>query len=57
MNDNIKWAFRKMVNEVNWMDNETKNATLQKLSNTQTYFGYPNNYTNIINNIYRNVRT
>jgi len=55
MSDNIKWAFRKMVNEVDWMDNETKNATLRKLANTKIYYGYPSNYTIILNNLYQNV--
>jgi len=56
MTDNIKWALRKMVHEASWMDDETKNATLRKLANTKTYFGYPNNYDNILNNFYENVR-
>ena len=57
MTDNIKWALRKMVNEASWMDDETKNATLRKLANTKTFFGYPDNYENIINNLIENVRT
>jgi len=57
MSDNIKWALHKMVNEASWMDNETKNATLKKLANTKTYFGYPENYDKIINNLFENVRT
>jgi len=56
MDDNIKWALRKMVNEVKWMDEETKNATLKKLANTKSYFGYPNNYTNTLDILYQNVR-
>ncbi|KAE9532529.1 hypothetical protein AGLY_009610 [Aphis glycines] len=55
MTDNIKWALRKMVHEASWMDDETKNATLRKLANTKTYFGYPNNYDNILNNFYENL--
>ncbi|CAI6352115.1 unnamed protein product [Macrosiphum euphorbiae] len=55
MTDNIKWALRKMVNEVSWMDDETKNATLKKLANTKTFFGYPDNYENIINNLIENL--
>jgi len=56
MTDNIKWALRKMIDESIWMDNETKNATLRKLANTKTYFGYPNNYTRILNNLLQDVR-
>lgn len=56
MTDNIKWALRKMIEKVSWMDDETKNATLRKLANTKTYFGYPDNYTNILTNLYENVR-
>ncbi|XP_050056347.1 neprilysin-11-like isoform X18 [Aphis gossypii] len=55
MTDNIKWALRKMVHEASWMDDETKNATLRKLANTKTYFGYPNNYDKILNNFYENL--
>ncbi|KAL5244165.1 hypothetical protein ACI65C_011575 [Semiaphis heraclei] len=55
MTDNIKWALRKMVNEASWMDNETKNATLRKLANTKTFFGYPENYDKIINNLLENL--
>jgi len=56
MSDNIKWALRKMINEGTWMDDETKNATLRKLANTKTYFGYPNNYTRILNHLFQDVR-
>ncbi|XP_026804476.1 neprilysin-2-like [Rhopalosiphum maidis] len=55
MTDNIKWALRKMVHEASWMDDETKNATLRKLANTKTYFGYPYNYDNILNNLFENL--
>ncbi|XP_025196928.1 neprilysin-2-like [Melanaphis sacchari] len=55
MTDNIKWALRKMVHEAIWMDDETKNATLRKLANTKTYFGYPDNYENILNNLFENL--
>jgi len=55
MTDNIKWAFRKMVHEAKWMDDETKIATLRKLTNMKTYFGYPNNYDNILNSFFENV--
>jgi len=57
MTENIKWALRKMVNDASWMDDETKNATLRKLDRTKTFFGYPDNYDNIINNLLENVRT
>lgn len=56
MNDNILWALRKIINEVEWMDNETKSNTLRKVAYTKTHFGYPNNYSNIINHLYQNVR-
>ncbi|VVC39607.1 Metallopeptidase, catalytic domain,Peptidase M13, C-terminal domain,Peptidase M13,Peptidase M13, N- [Cinara cedri] len=55
MNDNIIWAFHKMISESSWMDDETKNATHRKLDYTKTYFGYPNNYTNILNDLYKNL--
>lgn len=57
MSDNIKWAFRKMVNEVTWIDDETKNATLRKLANTITLLGYPDDYINILNNSFQDVRS
>lgn len=57
MKDNIIWALRKMVVEVDWMDYKTKNSIFQKLDNTKTFFGYPNNYSSIIDNLYENVRT
>lgn len=55
MFDNIKLALRTMIKESSWMDDETKKATLRKLANTKTYFGYPNNYTNLLNNLYHDV--
>jgi len=55
MTDNIKWAFQKIVHETNWMDDETKNATLRKLTNMKTNFGYPDNYDKILNNFFENV--
>jgi len=56
MTDNIKWAFKKIVHETSWMDDETKNSALRKLANMKTYFGYPNNYDNLLNNLFENVR-
>ncbi|XP_050056333.1 membrane metallo-endopeptidase-like 1 isoform X7 [Aphis gossypii] len=55
MTDNIKWAFKKIVHETSWMDDETKNAALRKLANMKTYFGYPNNYNNVLNNFFENL--
>ncbi|XP_050056341.1 membrane metallo-endopeptidase-like 1 isoform X11 [Aphis gossypii] len=55
MTDNIKWAFKKIVHETSWMDDETKNTALQKLANMKTYFGYPNNYDNVLNNFFENL--
>lgn len=57
MKDNIIWALRKMINEVDWMDDKTKYSNLRKLDNTKTFFGYPNNYSSTIDNLYENVRT
>lgn len=56
MTENIKWALQKMVKELNWMDDETKNATLLKLANTKSFIGYPTNYTRIINILFQDVR-
>lgn len=55
MFNNIKLALRTMIHESSWMDDETKKATLRKLDNTKTYFGYPDNYTNLLNNLYHDV--
>lgn len=52
---NIKLALRTMINESSWMDDETKKATLRKLDHTKTYLGYPNNYTNLLYNLYHDV--
>jgi predicted metalloendopeptidase len=57
MNDNIQWAMRKIINEASWLDDESKIATLRKLATTKTYLGYPDDYPNILNNLYQNVRT
>ncbi|KAF0769231.1 membrane metallo-endopeptidase-like 1 [Aphis craccivora] len=54
MTDNIKWVFKKIVHETTWMDDETKNATLRKLTNMKTNFGYPDNYDKILNNFFEN---
>lgn len=56
MLNNIKLALRTMVHESSWMDDETKKATLRKLDFTKTFLGYPNNYTNLLYNLYHNVK-
>ncbi|XP_025418911.1 neprilysin-21-like isoform X2 [Sipha flava] len=55
MNDNIQWAMRKIINEASWLDDESKIATLRKLATTKTYLGYPDDYPNILNNLYQNL--
>jgi len=55
MYDNIKWALQKLVHEASWIDDETKNATIRKLTNIKANFGYPNNYDNILNDFFENV--
>lgn len=55
MVDNIKWASREIINELDWMDDETKNATFRKLDRMKTHLGYPDNYTEILNNLYQEV--
>ncbi|PSN30694.1 hypothetical protein C0J52_24912, partial [Blattella germanica] len=37
----IKSAFRSMVESVDWLDNEAKQATLQKVDNIQDIIGVP----------------
>ncbi|PSN30692.1 hypothetical protein C0J52_24914 [Blattella germanica] len=37
----IKSAFRSMVESVDWLDNEAKQATLQKVDNIQEIIGVP----------------
>ncbi|XP_050432624.1 neprilysin-11 isoform X2 [Adelges cooleyi] len=41
MMDNIRWAFERLVKELDWMDEETKASTLQKANMMQTLVGFP----------------
>lgn len=41
MMDNIQWSFKQIVNDLDWMDEETKKRTLYKASQMQTLIGYP----------------
>lgn len=41
MLSNIHWAFRKIVNELDWMDDKTKNMTLYKAKQMNTFVGFP----------------
>ncbi|XP_050537862.1 neprilysin-11-like isoform X2 [Daktulosphaira vitifoliae] len=41
MMDNIQWSFKKIVNDLDWMDEETKKRTLYKASQMKTLIGYP----------------
>lgn len=57
MTDNIKLAVLNIINTISWMDDETKNVTIRKLEYMKTYLGYPDNYTNIINSLFLDVRS
>lgn len=37
----IHWAFEKVVDELNWMDDISKNKTKDKARNMKTFIGYP----------------
>ncbi|XP_022176698.1 membrane metallo-endopeptidase-like 1 isoform X3 [Myzus persicae] len=41
MNENIHWAFEKIVKELNWMDDTTKQRTLYKAQQMRTLIGFP----------------
>jgi len=41
MIENIHWAFEKIVKELDWMDDTTKNRTLYKAKQMQTLIGFP----------------
>ncbi|VVC39613.1 Hypothetical protein CINCED_3A004548 [Cinara cedri] len=41
MMKNIHFAFEKIVEELNWMDDETKKITLHKAKNMQMHVGFP----------------
>ncbi|XP_022176702.1 endothelin-converting enzyme homolog [Myzus persicae] len=38
---NIHWAFKKIVEELNWMDDTTKQRTLYKAEKMRTIIGFP----------------
>ena len=46
MISNIKSAFKKVVEEVNWMDPLTKSRALKKLEVMNNMIGYPDELTN-----------
>lgn len=41
MMENIHWAFEKIVKELKWMDETTKNRTLYKAQQMKTFVGFP----------------
>ncbi|XP_050537867.1 endothelin-converting enzyme homolog isoform X2 [Daktulosphaira vitifoliae] len=41
MINNINWAFDKIVAELDWMDEETKQSTLKKKKSIKTLVGFP----------------
>ena len=41
MIENIHWAFEKIVKELNWMDETTKQRTLHKAQQMKTFIGFP----------------
>ncbi|KAL5244166.1 hypothetical protein ACI65C_011576 [Semiaphis heraclei] len=41
MIENIHWAFEKIVKELNWMDDTTKQRTLYKAQQMKTFIGFP----------------
>jgi len=41
MIENIHWAFEKIVKELNWMDDITKQRTLYKAQQMTTFIGFP----------------
>jgi len=38
---NIHWAFEKIVKELSWMDDTTKQRTLFKAQQMKTFIGFP----------------
>lgn len=41
MINNIRWAFEKLVQDLKWMDDITKERTLHKARQIKTFIGYP----------------
>lgn len=39
--ENIHWAFEKIVKELKWMDDESKNKTLYKAQKMKLIIGFP----------------
>lgn len=42
MMENLRWAFEKLVTELNWMDSQTKHKTLHKAKQMKTLVAFPN---------------
>lgn len=53
--ENIKWAVLKIINEISWMDDETRNSTIRKLEYMKALLGFPDNYIDILNNSFVDV--
>lgn len=41
MMENIHWAFGEIVKDLKWMDDTTKERTLNKAQKMKTFVGYP----------------
>ncbi|CAH0386035.1 unnamed protein product [Bemisia tabaci] len=41
MINNIRWAFEKLIERLDWMDKPTKSATLEKVEAMRSFIGYP----------------
>lgn len=41
MMENIHWAFEKIVKELEWMDDTTKERTMYKAQQMKTFVGFP----------------
>lgn len=62
MMKNLHWAFEKLVRELNWMDDQTKNKTMYKAKQMKTLVAFPNfikdpkqldkYYENVINTVF-----
>lgn len=59
---NLHWAFEKLLRELSWMDDQTKNKTMHKAKQMNTLVAFPNfikdpkkldkYYENVIHTIY-----
>jgi len=54
---NIHWAFEKIVQELNWMDDTTKQRTIYKAQKMENFIGFPQYIYNssILDNYYSDV--